>query len=163
LRTLLDRVSLAPAATAQLATGPAPASATTLTYTFDPLLTTDKDWVRAAIGDRDMTDPLRSDQEIDATIALDGDRLLATATLAEGLAAEYARRVDSFSESGGISVRWGERVRTWLALAAGIRASSAATGGTGAVEGIAVRLDGGVYVGEYARGCTPCGGTWFTE
>lgn len=164
MRTVLDpatlRAALPPAvASPYLAVAPLAgiaAGATvspTLTYTFDPSLALPRDRVRAAIGDRDMADPLRSDQEVDATVAFCGeDELLATAVLAEGLAAEYARRVDSYSESGGISVRWGERIRTWLVLAENLRAAiNAATidAGSGGVDAVAVRLGAGGWVSEY--------------
>jgi hypothetical protein len=42
--------------------------------------------------------------------------------LAMSLANEYRRRVSSFSESGGISVSWADRVKGWDQLARDIRA-----------------------------------------
>jgi hypothetical protein len=134
--------------------------------TFSNGLETPTDRMRAALGDRDTTNPLRQDEEYEANLALAGDELLATAVMAEGLAAEFAQRVDAYSESGGISVRWSERVKTWLALAAAIRAGLAAavdTSSLATVSAVAVRANGG-WTSEYVRGCSPWGGRpWFTE
>jgi len=132
---------------------------------FSTGLETATDRMRAALGDRDCTHPLRQDEEYEANLALAGDELLATAVMAEGLAAEFAQRVDAYSESGGISVRWSERVKTWLALAKGIRDGLAAAIGGGqlaTVEAVAVRANGGCG-SEYVRPCVGCGPTWFTE
>ena len=50
-------------------------------------------------------------------------------------------------------MRWSERVKTWLALASGIRTSltAAAIGGSG-VSGQMVRVPDGGYPSEYVRG-----------
>lgn len=123
--------------------------------TFDLTLPTIKDRMRAALGDRDVPDgALRQDEEYYAQLAISGDEALATAVMAEGLAVEYARRVDAFSESGGISVRWGERVKTWLALAKAIRDSYVVSHASGGVDAVAIRA-GGFVTSEYVR---PCGG-----
>lgn len=138
-----------------------------MTATFDLTLSTPTDRMRAAVGDRDVPDnALRADEEYEATYALaGGDERLAIAIVAEGLAAEYCQRVDSFSESGGISVRWGDRVKTWLALASGIRDSLAAgaTAGSGMTAAVLVRVPDGGWASQYVRECGPCGGrSWFT-
>jgi hypothetical protein len=131
-----------------------------MSATFDNTLSRTLDQMRAALGDRDVPDnALRQDEEYAAQLAISGDAALATAVMAEGLAAEYARRVDSFSESGGISVRWGERVKTWLALAKSIRDGSVTRQASGGVSAVAVRV-GGIVTSEYVR---ECGGTWFSE
>ena len=137
----------------------APAPQTTLTYTFDPLLGTPTDRVRAAIGDRGPDDWQRSDEEIVATVDLEGgDEILATAVLCEELAAEYAKRIDSYSESGGISVRWGERIRTWLALAENLRkAYETAAAAQGGVAGALVRPGADGWGSEYVRDCAAYG------
>ena len=139
-----------------------------MSATFDVSLGDPVSRVRAAIGDRDVPDnALRSDEEIDATIALSGgDELLATAILAEGLAAEYAQRVDAYSESGGISVRWSERVKTWLAIASAARSQSATGSGageSGGVSGVMVRVPSGALTGEYERCGSAWGRAWYTD
>lgn len=142
-----------------------------MTATFDLTLATSTDRMRAAVGDRDVPDgALRQDEEYEATYLLaGGDERLATALVAEGLAAEYCQRVDAFSESGGISVRWGERVKTWLALAQGIRDGLAAgSAAAGAVSAAMVRVPDGGWPSEYARSCgVPtgwgCARTWWTD
>jgi len=137
----------------------APATQSTLTYTFDPTKQTPKDRVRAAIGDRGPDDWQRSDEEIVATVDLEGgDEILATAVLCEELAAEYAKRIDSYSESGGISVRWGERIRTWLALAENLRkAYETAAAAQGGVAGALVRPGADGWGSEYVRDCAAYG------
>lgn len=140
--------------------------------TFDNTLPTPKDRMRAAVGDRDVpANALRQDEEYEAVwVQQGGDERLATAVVAEGLAAEYAQRVDAFAESGGISVRWGERVKTWLALAAGLRealAASATGAGAGMVTAVLVRPPEGGWDSEYVRACPlPAWGggrTWWSE
>jgi hypothetical protein len=137
-----------------------------MTATFALTLDTAKDRMRAALGDRDVPEnALRQDEEFYAQLAISGDEAVATAVMAEGLAAEYAQSPDSFSESGGISVRWSERVKTWLALAAGIRTGLAAeAAASGAVSAQMVRVPDGGWQSEYVRGCLPgCGRAWYTD
>ncbi len=94
------------------------------TATFDPTLPTQKDHIRVALGDRHnddaagaVTDPLLTDAVINAKIDALG-YLDALADLAEGLAAEKAQEPDEFQESsGGLKMKWSERVKYWLNLA----------------------------------------------
>ena len=84
--------------------------------TFDPALPTLKDHIRLTIGDRGPDTWLLTNETIQAKL----DTLPypeALAQLAEGLAAEFAQNPSSYSESGSMSISWGERVKTWLAIA----------------------------------------------
>lgn len=145
-----------------------------MTFSYDPTLTTALDRVRHAIGDTDANAPLRQDDTIAAVLdGVGGSETATVATTAEtlaiidlasALAVEFARKPDSFSKSGGISVSWRERVKAWQTLASTLRASLATTA---AVTGsVAVSL--GTYrgddevVSEYVRG-SGSGLTWFTE
>jgi hypothetical protein len=151
-----------PAMPVALAATPEPLA--TLTYSFDPTLPTAKDRVRDAIGDRDPAEWLRSNEEIEARLFQLADELLTVVVMAEGLAAEYARRIDSYSESGGVSVRWSKRVETWLEIAKAGRAQIAeatATGTTATINTAAIRVGPGGYDSEYVRGWTAR--NWFTE
>jgi hypothetical protein len=92
-----------------------------VSFSFNETLVTTKDIVRAALGDTDEASALRSDEAILATLAMfDEASSPINATigfLALSLANEYRRRVSSFSESGGISVSWADRVKGWDQLA----------------------------------------------
>lgn len=127
-----------------------------MTASFDIALASAKDRIRFAVADTDVPDgALRQDEQYVAVLSLAGSEDLATAQMAESLAAEFAQKPDSYSESGGISVRWSERVKTWLSLASGIRTSlTAAAGGQGGVSGQMVRVPDGGYPSEYG----PCHG-----
>lgn len=50
-----------------------------MTAEYDPTLSTDKDWIRAQIGDRDTTKAVLSDEEIDAINDTQQNRWLAAA------------------------------------------------------------------------------------
>jgi hypothetical protein len=138
-----------------------------MTATFDLTLSTPTDRIRAAVGDRDVPDnALRQDEEYEAQVGLaGGDERLATIAIAIGLITEFGQRVDSFSESGGIAVRWGERKASWTLLIEQLRAAIAAdgTGGSGMTGAVLVRVPSGGWSSEYERGCGRCfGRTWFT-
>lgn len=123
--------------------------------TFDETLPTAKDRLRRAVGDTAVPDgALRQDEEIFSVLALYPDEAVAQAAIAEGLAVEFAQKPDSFSESGGVSVRWGERVKTWLALAATLRKQAALSTSGLAVSLATTRGEDGTS--EYVRE------TWFT-
>lgn len=127
-----------------------------MTASFSPTLDTAKDRMRDALGDRDVPDgALRQDEEYVARLSLAGSEALATAQMAIGLASEFAQKPDSYSESGGISVRWSERIKTWLALADTLQKALATTAGAGGgVSGQMVRVPDGGYPSEYG----PCHG-----
>lgn len=129
-----------------------------MTATFDATAQTDKDWIRRQIGDAiGLPDgALRQDEEIYAVLVRhDGDKFLAMAELAAGLAVEFAEKPDSFSESGGVSVRWGERVKQWNAVAL-IGRTQAALSTSGMAVSLATTRGGDDGTSEYVRE------TWFT-
>lgn len=119
-----------------------------MSFSFDDALITALDRVRDAIGDRDATDPLRSDEQIEQMLINAGTTATATtidsdaenaavAILAGGLYREFARKPSSFSKSGGISISWGNRVAAWKSLAegVGIGVSSSSSWGTPVLVG----------------------------
>jgi hypothetical protein len=102
---------------------------------FDPSLPTLKDHVRLALGDKHdqptigvVSDALLQDAVIEAKITAVG-YVQALAELAEALASQYAQMPDQYSESGGLTLRWGERVSAWHALAAAARGGKIAIPG----------------------------------
>lgn len=126
--------------------------------TYDATLPTAKDRIRSALGDIDIANALRSDEAIVAVVAANGEPL-ATAVLAEGLAAEYAQLPDSLS-TGGTSLTWRERVKWWRELAARIR-GELATAAVAASAGFTVTTptNGDDLRAEYHR---PYGTSWPT-
>lgn len=93
--------------------------------TFDPTLPTARDRIRLLIGDHtfggDPTAALRQDETIDSALLLTGDYRLATAELADGLAAEYGQEPDSFTATGDMAISWRDRVKAWENLSARMR------------------------------------------
>jgi hypothetical protein len=86
-----------------------------MAVTYDDTLPTARDRARRAVGDTDVDLALEQDETYDAAITLYGEDL-GTAVMAEGLAAKFAQEPDSISDDTG-SVRWSERVKTWIAIA----------------------------------------------
>jgi hypothetical protein len=122
-------------------------------WTYVNTLATARDRVRHAIGDTDAGNQLRQDETILALIDQLGETG-AIAALAEGLASQFAQEPTSFS-SDGLSVSFGERVRTWTALAARI----ATANGGGASAGVLTPATGD-SASEYLRGTQ---GNWWTH
>jgi hypothetical protein len=107
-----------------------------MTAIFDPTLTTLKDHIRLALGDRHnlgisgvVALPLLQDEVIDAKLAAFTYQE-ALAQLSEALVAEYGQKPDEYSESGGIRIKWGERVKAWQKVADNARAGKIVTPGT---------------------------------
>lgn len=119
-----------------------------MTATYSPALATPLDRIRFTLGDTDVSvdetsgesNALKPDEEYLAVIALYSNEDEATATMAEALAAQVAQDPSSYSEGGGISLSWNERIRTWLAIAERLRtklalaASATASGGSVSVR-----------------------------
>lgn len=102
---------------------------------YDPTLPTIRDRIRHTLADTNMTTPLRQDEEYEAVIGLHTEWKLAAADMAESLANQFAQEVDTFGESGGVSVSWKERVGAWQATARRLRAE-VALAEQGANEGV---------------------------
>jgi hypothetical protein len=95
-----------------------------------------KDHIRLALGDRhnlgisgNVTTPLLQDEVIEAKLAVFTYQE-ALAQLAEALVAEYGQKPDEYSESGGIRIKWGQRVKAWQAIADSARAGDISAPGT---------------------------------
>lgn len=65
-----------------------------MTFTWIGDLSTDLDKVRANLGDTDSTDQLLQDEQINGVLAVITDINMASAALADQIAATYARKVD---------------------------------------------------------------------
>ena len=65
-----------------------------MTWTFVDTLLTDRDKIRANIGDTDSGDEQFSDEHLAAVLAIVADVNMASAALCDQLAAKYARKVD---------------------------------------------------------------------
>ena len=89
-------------------------------FTYDPLLTTDKDRVRHALGDVNVADPLIQDETIVARIVVLGGWKQAAAELAQGLAARFSLEPDQMSFTGVGSFSWKSRIDSWMGLAASL-------------------------------------------
>jgi hypothetical protein len=131
-----------------------------MAFSFDLTLPSTRDRIRLMLGDT-VAPGLRQDETIDQMLIAFGEAE-ATARLAEGLAAQYAQRVDSFHSSTGMSVSWRDRVSTWLELAKRLRSQSGG-GPLGSASRAASRGD--ESVAEYLRPASwvwgdPPGGPW---
>lgn len=83
-------------------------------------LPTAKDRMRHILGDTDMENALRQDEEYLALLAGYATETEATAVMAESLAAQFAQEPDSVN-TDGTAVTWKDRVKTWLELATRFR------------------------------------------
>lgn len=99
-----------------------------MSATFDPTLPTHKDHIRLLLGDIHnsgtagvVENALREDEVIEALLT-QCSFSETVARLADSLVAEFGQRPDSYSESGGLSIKWSERVQTWKELAQKARA-----------------------------------------
>jgi osmotically-inducible protein OsmY len=120
--------------------------------TFDNTLPTARDRARYQLGDTNVAAPLEQDATYDANLALYGDAL-AIAVMAEALASRYAQQPSSIGSQGD-SIAWGERIRTWLALAQRIRDEQSVSGAAGAGSLVGTRCD--ETYSEYLRPVAGC-------
>jgi hypothetical protein len=88
--------------------------------TYSNNLPTAKDRMRHLLGDTDMENALRQDEEYLALLAGYPTETEATAVMAESLAAQFGQEPDSVS-TDGTTVSWHDRVKTWLELATRLR------------------------------------------
>lgn len=74
-----------------------------MTATYDPTMDSDRDWIRAQIGDRNTAAAVLSDEEIDAIRAGEANRYLAAAACGELIATKgggvVEKRVDDLQIS----------------------------------------------------------------
>lgn len=73
--------------------------------TYDPLLPTDRDWVRFLIGDRGPTRFVLKDEEIDALLGEESNKYLAAARAGETILAQGKDLVSKTVD--GLSLTWG--------------------------------------------------------
>lgn len=118
--------------------------------TYDPALPDALSRMRHALGDTDGAAPLEQDETYLATLSLHGEAL-GTAAMAEALAARFAQQPDAV-DVGGLSASWRERVRTWLALAARLRAEAGAAAGK--AESAAAAIAGSIIGRREDRGAS---------
>lgn len=103
-----------------------------MTATYDEDLLTALDRTRFTLGDTVVgldddgnEQALKQDEEYLAVIAASDSESEAIAIMAEALATQVMQDPDSYSESGGISVSWSSRIKTWLTLAEQYRSRAA--------------------------------------
>lgn len=65
-----------------------------MTWTYDPGLPTDRDWVRLKIGDTDTADQILSDEEIDALLEDASSKEWAARDAVDAILSRFARSVD---------------------------------------------------------------------
>ena len=123
--------------------------------TYDPSLPTARDRMRQVLGDTDVdpdSDALLPDETYDARLEEHGETL-ATAILAESLAARYGQEPDAVSVGGQVQVSWRDRCRTWLELAKRLRsvAASAVTAASATLGSTRPRRPGEDEHTEYWR------------
>ena len=71
-----------------------------MAWTYDTGLAEDKDTIRLYIGDTIESIPLLSDEEIEATLALESDNLLSTAErLCRSLSARFGREAELYTDN----------------------------------------------------------------
>jgi len=91
-----------------------------VTWTFTEAVdTSDRDWVRFAIGDIDSSDPQISDELIASLISEHGTKEGAAIAAAQGLAAKYARKATK--SVGDLNVSYKELQENYTAMASRLR------------------------------------------
>ena len=85
-------------------------------YTFDPGLSSYRDWVRLLTQDMDAKSPLLADETIEALLSTLG-YALAVAQVCDILIGRYGNEPDYLQEHLGIEVRWSVRIAVWQELA----------------------------------------------
>lgn len=90
-------------------------------FTFDPGLSSHRDWVRLLTQDTDPQAPLLADETIAALVTALG-YAPAVAQICDLLVAQYGSEPDYLQEHLGMEVRWSGRVAAWQDLAAKARA-----------------------------------------
>ena len=96
-----------------------------MTFSFAPALTTNRDWVRADLGDTEATTAILSNEQIDAVLAAelalaDGSRQTATWCLAAQALAVLAREPVKLDAAGGMH-DYSERLKALAPLASAWR------------------------------------------
>lgn len=100
-----------------------------MTFTYDPTLATDRDRVRFLLGDRDATDPHMTDEEIEATLVVTPDPLMAASQCCQALAASYAFLVNQRQEE--LAVNYSDLFEHFTRLAETLRIRALASGTIG--------------------------------
>lgn len=121
-----------------------------MTKTFDDDMTSNKDKVRAALGETNTTTCYLSDEMIDAVLGQNSDDLLKSGlVLCDMLVAYYSSAVDT--KNGRLSVGASKRATQYRQLRADLqrRPSLLAPSGTG--SNISKIVVGGASVAEYNR------------
>ena len=95
-----------------------------MSWTYDPNLITETDRVRLLIGDTLEADPLISDEEIGALLALAGSVEDAAARAADALVITFTRKAQEVSDDIGQRVKYGDRAAGYRQLAATLRSST---------------------------------------
>lgn len=99
---------------------------------YDDALPTDRDKIRAILGDTNAADWLHSDAHIDAVLTWQGGIDAAVAFLARELIARYARQ-PVVTTALGETVNYSDRLRSWQRIVdradAGLTTDSTGSGG----------------------------------
>jgi hypothetical protein len=90
-------------------------------FTFNPELTTYRDWVRVLTQDTDGANPLLQDETINALVNTLG-YAPAIAQICDILIAQYGNEPDYLRQRGGMEFRFDSRVGVWQELAGKARA-----------------------------------------
>lgn len=80
-----------------------------ITATYDPALTTDKDWVRLLVADRDLDKAVLDDAEITALLSVHPNRYYAAAEAVFLIIAKTKGIVDK--QVGDLRIQWGGSTR----------------------------------------------------
>lgn len=95
-----------------------------MAWTYDPNLITDTDRVRFLPGDTLEADPLISDEEIGALLALADGVEDAAARAADALVNTFNRKAQEVTDDIGQRVKYGDRAAGYRQLAATLRSST---------------------------------------
>lgn len=113
---------------------------------YDDTLPTDKDRVRAILGDTDTSDELLTDAHIEAVLTAEGSVSAAVAWLADALVARFAQDPVRIT-ADGVTLDYSRRIPVWQSLATRERGV-----GSGALSFVAATFgDATTATDEYSR------------
>lgn len=119
-----------------------------ITWTYNPSISTDTDRVRLLVGDTNADAPLLDDGAIAFFLTQGGGVFAAAALAAESLAGRYAGDVTRKVGGTGASISASDRFAHFTALAAQLRASAAT-----AASSTPMPYAGGLSIAEKAAAC----------
>lgn len=83
-----------------------------MSWSYDNPGANNKDWVRFKVGDTDTADQLTSNEEIRATLGIEGNRNKTAVIIARAIAAKFSRSVDK--QVGPLRISASQKAKAYI-------------------------------------------------